>query len=228
MHTSKTYRSRLFRDFKALPQQDHRGMVRYFEAHEKAILELDFEEYFELVVAYTNSCFEIGSYQKHLLMADVVVEAAIRNNIVSFNGEDVYYNTLFRKAASHYNLHEDTRAEYILRELIKINPRQSETILFLGKCLRKQRPRYVQHCRAAAMFCFLAAPLIFILEILVVEPFYMSFDKSVEYLRNGVFGAGWFLLIGSDVWHRGSVNREVHLFVKKVLRREKPSGKQLR
>ena len=45
---------------------------------------------------------------------------------------------LFRKAASLYNIMEYGKAEYILRELIKIDPYCEDFILFLRKCLGKK------------------------------------------------------------------------------------------
>ena len=112
-----TYHSRIFRDFKEIDAANHRRIIRFYEDKEEDIQRLDFEEYFQLIVAYVNALFEVGAYQKHLLMVDVVIEMTIVHNVERYKGEDIYEKMLFRKAASLYNIMEYAKAEYILREL---------------------------------------------------------------------------------------------------------------
>ena len=110
-----TYHSRIFRDFKEIDAANHRRIIRFYEDKEEDIQRLDFEEYFQLIVAYVNALFEVGAYQKHLLMVDVVIEMTIVHNVERYKGEDIYEKMLFRKAASLYNIMEYAKAEYVTK-----------------------------------------------------------------------------------------------------------------
>ena len=68
MHYPKsTYHSKVFRNFKEIEREDYHNVIRYYEANEEEIGQLDFEEYFELLLAYIHALFRLEKYQKHLL-----------------------------------------------------------------------------------------------------------------------------------------------------------------
>jgi len=218
--SQSTYHSKIYRDFKDIDASAYRTIMRFYEEREDDIQQLDFEEYFELLHAYTTALFEIGSYRKHLLMVDVVIEISILQNIHEFKGKDVYCTMLFKKAASHYNLLEYAQAEHILQELIKINPNDLDTVAFLKKCLRRQRPRYVKTGRAIAVFLFLCTALVIALDILVIRHFYALYEPTAELVRNTLFISAWIILLASDLWLRWQVEQRVNLFVEKIKTRK--------
>lgn len=208
-----TYHSRIYRDFKEIESTAYRKIIHFYEKREPVIRQLDFDEYFELLTAYVESLFEVGSYQKHLLMVDVVIELSIRHNIQYRNGEDIYQRMLFKKAASLYNILEYDRADYILRELIRIDPYDKDAVLFLKKCLRRKRPPLVIQSRAAGMFLFLLTGFIICLELLLVRNFYSAYTGWVENFRTSVFLLGCVVLVVGDLFYRWSVEREVNRYV---------------
>jgi hypothetical protein len=216
-----TYHSKLYRDFRAIEPGEWRTIIRFYEEFEKNIVDLDFEEYFELLNAYTNALFEVGSYQKHLLMADVVIEASVMNNVKFFHGDDVFHKTLFKKAASCYHLRQSEKADYILRELLRIDPYDVDAAMFLKKCLRKTSPAYLRHAKAVAIFLFLMSALVVSLELIVVRSFYPMYLALVESTRNTLFLLACGCLVGSDLFHRWRSIREVDLFVRKIKRKKK-------
>jgi hypothetical protein len=211
-----TYRSKVYRDFKEIERSAYRRIIRYFEDHEEEIKKLDFEEFFEVLVAYVNSLFEVGKYQKHLLMVDLVIEESIRQNIEIFHGEDIFKKMLFRKAASLYNIREFNRADYILREIVKIDPANEDAVLFLKKCLCSRMPPYVQQTRAAGIFLILLTAFLYFLEELFIRPFFEMHAGLVETAQFSAFALGCLALLGGDLFHRWSVEREVDEFVKKA------------
>jgi hypothetical protein len=219
-----TYHSKLYRDFKEIEHTDYRGVVRFYEEHESQIRQLDEQEHFDLLVAYVNSLFEIGAYQRHLLIADAVIELTVERNIQSYQGTDLFYTTLFKKAASLYNIMEYARAEYILCELVRIDPKDEQTILFLKKCRRRKSPGITQHTRAAGIFLFLLTALIISIEVLFIRPFYDMHTALVERTRFSTFGLGCFLLVAGDLIHRWQIERGVNQFVRKVKASRKQSG----
>ncbi|MBK9016156.1 MAG: hypothetical protein IPM82_19990 [Saprospiraceae bacterium] len=221
MYPQSKYRSKLYRDYRAIEPGEWRKVVHFYEEKEAEIRGLDFDEYFELMNAYTNALFEIGAWQKHLLMADAVIEASINENISELHGEDVFQHTLFRKSASHYQLNELERTEYILRELLRINPHHADASLFLKKCLRTMRPWLVRQTRAVAMLLTFVAAFAILLEILVVRNFYENWTRPVEYFWWGILALAALVLAAGEVFHYGRCNREVDNFLRGVRARRR-------
>lgn len=216
MYPQSKYRSKLYRDYRAIEPGEWRKLVHFYEENEAEIRSLDFDEYFELMNAYTNALFEIGSWQKHLLMADAVIEASIQENIGEFQGEDVFQQMLFRKAASCYQLYEPERTEYILRELLRINPMHADASLFLKKCLRTLRPWLVRQTRALAVVLFFLAAATILLELFVVRNFYEHLTRTVQFLWWGILALGALVLAGGELLHYLRCDREVENFVRGV------------
>lgn len=210
-----TYHSKIYRDFKEIDAANYRRIIRFYEEKEDEARRLDFEEYFELLVAYVNALFEVGAYQKHLLMVDVAIEMAIAQNIEWYKGEDIFQKMLFRKAASLYNLMEYGKAEYILRELVRIDPYSEDAILFLRKCLRKKEPAFLNRAKAFSIFLFLVSAFVISIEVLLIRPFYKAQIEGVEASRNVVFLLGCTVLLGGLLLHRWRVYRRVCSFVER-------------
>lgn len=213
---SQTYHSTVYRNFRNIDAVEFRRIVRYYERYEKEIAQLDFEEYFELLVTYTHCLFEIGEYRKHLSTADKVISTSILQNVTAVKGHEVYHSALFRKAASHYNLQEYAQAKHILEELIKMNPYNMLAARLLGRVLRDDKPRYIRHTRASAIFLYLLSALIICMEVLIVKPFYGQYAFSIEIVRNMVFFMGVLVLIGSELFHRWHVYQYVRHFQENV------------
>ncbi len=212
-HSTATYHSKVYLEFRAIEATDYRKIVHFYEKQEDAILQLDFEEYFELLTAYVHALFEAGTYHRHVQIVDVVIETAIEHNIIFYKGEDIFLTMLFRKAASLYNLFEYERAEYILREIIKIHPWYTDAIQFLKKCLNRRQPRYVQVCRAASVALFLLGTALFIVDILWIQHFLQQYAGTGRAIRFASFGMGATLLVGADLLCRLQVERHVYQFV---------------
>lgn len=220
MNRYTTYHSKLYRDFKAIGAAEYRSIVRYYEEHEEELHQLDFEEHFELMVAYTKALFETGAYAKHVLMANVVVEISIRHNVKFYKGEDIYFQTLFRKACSLYHQYELPHAEHILRELIKMDPYSEEVIYLLKKCYRNRRPFLLRNTRAAAMFFFLLTPFLIALDELVIRHFYPEMDAVLLTLRNASFISGCIFLVGGDLIHRVRAHSKAETFIRRARHRK--------
>jgi len=223
-HPKSTYHSKVYRDFKEVEATAFRTIIRFYESFENEIRKLEFGEYFELLIAYTNALFEVGSYQKHLLMADVAIEASVMHNIKFFGGVDIFHQMLFKKAASCYHSKDYPKADYILRELIRIDPFDKDAILFLKKCLRRMRPDLIQNTRAASVFLFFMVIVLVCVEVLAVNNFYERYHPLVKAARNTVFFLAWAVLIAGDLRHRWRVNKEVENFVAAIKKKKQKSG----
>lgn len=220
-YSKSTYHTKIYRDFKEIEVGEYRNIVGYYEEFEADIRELDFQEYFEILVAFVNALFQLGKYQKHLLMVDIAIEASVMQNIKSHQDEeDIFHKLLFQKAASAYHTFDLEKTDHILRELIKMNPKDRNASLFLKKCLRRKQPTYMATFRAISIFMFLAAALVICIEFLFIENFYNSLLQIVQQVRNTLFLIGVLALVGGEFLHWWKINREVNNFVK-VFRRIK-------
>ncbi len=212
----QTYHSAIYRNFRAIDRSEHRRIVRFYERHEKSILVLEFEEYFEMMVTYTQCLFEISEYRKHLLMSDVVLKTSILEDITHIRDIEIYQSTLFQKAASHYNLRELTKAHHVLCELLKMTPDDSFCVQFLGRVMRADKPAYINYMRAVSIFLFLMAALIIGIQVLFIKPFYALFDPIVEISRNTIFVLGITVLVGSELFHRWQVHHRIAGFIRTI------------
>jgi len=215
--SQSTYHSKVYRDFREIEVTNYRKVIHFYEEKETEIRKLDFEESFELLVAYVNALFEIGAYQKHLLMVDYVIESSILGNIQYYQGEDIYCKMLFKKSASHYNLFEFEKADYILRELVKMNPYNEDNILFLKKCLRRKNTNIINQARAGGILLFLLSAIVISFEVLLIRPFYKNFVDVIEISRIVLFLLGVVFLLGGDFIHRWKIEREVNQFVQSLI-----------
>ena len=211
--SSSTYHSRIYRDFREIPEKDYHGKIRYFEKKEDEIRQLGFDEFLELTTAYTDALFQSGGYRKHALMAEVVLELTIRHNIFRYKGEDLFRTTLFQKAASHYNLFESETAEHLFSELLKLDPSDRDAAHFFRKCRQRRYPRLQNGFRAVSIFLFLMAAGLVALEILVVQPFYGLYAPLLEYSRNTLFFIGCTGMGLGYIWVRWLAERDVRVLL---------------
>jgi hypothetical protein len=223
MYTQSRYRSKLYRDFRSIPSGEWRSFIRYYEQHENGIRQLDFDEFFEMLAAYTNALFETGAYEKHQLMADAVIEASIMNNITSLNGQDIYRQVLFKKAAACYHTSRLEQADHILRELLRIDPGDRDSLFLLKKCVRKLKPDLVRKSVAASVGCFLLSSILVALEVLIVRNFYTERTWLLEIIRNSAFVLGLACLTAGAWFHHWRAGRAVEDFVAQL--RERPAQK---
>lgn len=212
----QTYHSAIYRNFRAIDRSEHRRIVRFYERHEKSILVSEFEEYFEMMVIYTQCLFEISEYRKHLLMADVILKTSILENITHIGEIEIYKTTLFQKAASHYNLRELKKAHHVLCELLKMTPDDSFCVRFLGRVMRADKPAYINYMRAASIFLFLMAALVIGIQVLFIKPFYTLFEPIVETSRNTIFVLGVVVLVGSELFHRWQVQYRIAELIRTI------------
>ncbi len=215
-YSDSFFHSKVYQEFKEIGLHEYRSIVQFYEDSENDIKRLDFDEYFELFLAYGDALFEMGAYQNHLEVADQAIETTIEHNIKFYQGQDVYFELLFKKAASHYNLLEYKKAEHILRELVKMDTTNQVTIRFLKKCVRQNKPTFLKKTRAASVLSFLIAALIIGIELIVIRPLFEDYANSVEMVRNIIFAFGWFILLSGDLFHRFRVNKKVNAFVKRI------------
>ena len=191
-----------YQEFKAIDSGEYREKIRFVDRNKSTLLDLPVMEYLEVMDAYAEALFETGKYKDHLPLTDHLVEMAIEHNIGEVNGRDLYFETLFQKAASLYNLDRLAEAMHVLEELLKINPRHESTRLFLINCHVEKQKQNLQTIRMISMVLILSSACVIALELLVVRTFFERWIQLVEMIRNGLFILGASILIIGELYVR--------------------------
>jgi hypothetical protein len=212
----EAHRSSVYQDFKEIDDQAFQTIVRFFEENESDIQLLRFDEYIEMLLAYTAALFEVGAYSNYISVCDYAIESVIYFNIEQYGGEDIYAKLLFRKAASFYHLMEYGKSEKILRELIRIDPDNQLTVAFLRKCLRAQATDLVRKTRIVSVLFFLIAAMVIVVEVFAIETLFPAQLKATQYLRNTIFATGWLFLLSGAVYLHYSVYKKVYQELKAI------------
>jgi hypothetical protein len=205
---SSIYYSPIYRRFKSFDENAYRAVVHFYEKNEDEISGLEFDEYFDFLVTYTNALFYSEEYRKHLLMADAVIETSFEHNEPFFQEEDILQKMLLQKATSHYHLMDFKKSVRILSELININPFDKNHVKLLQKCLWFDYPAYIQPVRGLAIASFLLSALVIALHLLVVKALLPDFDDQTAVFRNITLILGFGILIAGHGIHAFNVWRK--------------------
>lgn len=217
MNFDVTHYSNIYRGFQSIDPEDHLTMVHYYEDNEAAIQQLEFEEYFDVLSAYTYALYNINEHHKHVKVAKILAQEAIHANIMIHEGEDVFYNTLLRKAVSCNLLMRYAEGEHILRELIKIKPTNPYTQRELRRCLLHQTPKYLSKIRGFSVLLFFISAAIIFAELIFMRPLYPMLVPYFEYSRIGIFLLGLVLLVGAEVYFRLDTKRQTKSIINSAL-----------
>ncbi|MBK7406671.1 MAG: tetratricopeptide repeat protein [Saprospirales bacterium] len=219
------YRSKLYRDFKSLEGASVHSRIRFFESHEKAIRQLEDMEFSELLFAYAEALFQAGAFAKYKVVADEVIACCMERHVTEFRGEDIFLNSIFRKAVACYHLQEYDQAVHLFKELLRMDPSNPGGRLGLRRTLYRMKPEKVLSARAVSVLLLLAAAFITAVELLFVRYFFSSWVKTVEWTRIGLFLLGVLVLLGSDLYQRRRAFREVARFSKEMEMRKQSRKK---
>jgi tetratricopeptide (TPR) repeat protein len=217
-------RSETYEGFLAIEAGAYKEKIQYIEENFFMLRELDAEEYFDMMVLYGEALFEAGEYARQAKLADHIVEMSIERNIVMHREQDVYFETLFKKAASLHNLDKIDPAVHILKELIKINPDHESTKLFLINCIIRQKKPTVRPYRNISLVLLLSSALIIAVELIIVRRVWPSWTSIVEMVRNGLFISGVILLIAGEVMVRYRAVEDVYSFSRETKKRKEGMG----
>lgn len=213
----------VYNSFQEIDPLSYNTVIRFFNEHVEEITALDFEDYFEILTTYVNALFEVGAYQKHAAMADVVIESSIMNNLNVFHGVDLYEKTLFQKSASLYHLQEFHKSAYVLTELIKINPNNTTYRDFLIKNKLQVKPGYMVKAQGMSISLYFISILIIAFSSFYLDPFLPAWSAKAETLRNIAFAGGTAILLGTDGVHRFKAYFQTYNLVSKAKEKMKRS-----
>ncbi|MEP6647478.1 MAG: tetratricopeptide repeat protein [Saprospiraceae bacterium] len=207
-------RSETYEAFLAIEVTSYKEKIQYIEENFFMLRELDADEYFDMMVQYAEALFETSEYSRQARLADHILEMSIERNIVMHRGQDIYFETLFKKAASLHNLDKIDQAVHILKELLKINPDHESSKLFLINCLIRQKKYTVRPYRNISLALLLLSAAVIAFELLFVRRLWPTWVSIIEMIRNGLFITGVILLAAGEVMVRYRAVEDVYSFTK--------------
>lgn len=220
-----TNRSETYEAFLAIEPAAYKDKILYIEENFFMLRELDADEYFDMMVLYAEALFETGEYGRQAKLADHILEMSIERNIMMHRGQDVYFETLFKKAASLHNLDRVDQAVHILKELLRINPDHESSKLFLINCIIRQKKYSIRPYRNISLALLLGSALVIAFELLFVRSLWSSWTAIVEMVRNGLFITGVILLVAGEVIVRYKAVEDVFSFSRET--KKKKVGKEV-
>ena len=213
-------RSETYEAFLAIEAAAYREKILFIEENFFMLRELHGDEYFDMMVLYGEALFETGEYGRQAKLADHIIEMSMERNIIFHRGQDIYFETLFKKAASLHNLDQIDKAVHILKELIKMNPDHESTKLFLINCLIRQKKAIVRPYRSISLVLLMTSALVIAVELLLVNTLWPNWSSIVEIIRNGLFISGVVLLIAGEMIVRYRAVEDVYSFSRQTRKKK--------
>jgi tetratricopeptide (TPR) repeat protein len=204
-------RSETYEAFLAIEEGAYKEKIQYIEENFFMLRQLDGDEYFDMMVLYGEALFEAGEYARQAKLADHIVEMSIERNIIRHREQDIYFETLFKKAASLHNLERIDQAVHILKESTK---------LFLINCIIRQKKTSVRPYRNISLILLLSSAVVIAVELILVRRLWPSWTTIIEMVRNGLFITGVILLIAGEVIVRYRAVEDVFAFSRETKKRK--------
>ena len=196
------YGSSTLQAFCSIDKGAHREKIRFFNSNRADIHNLPLDEYVLVLDGYAVALFETGRYHKYLRVADELIRLSMEYNIVYLDEKDLYFDTLFQKAASYYNLRRTDKAILILRQLMAIQPDNESVRLFLINCYVRKGASRITTIRKWCVVAIMASAGIIAIELLLIRPFVEAAVTPVELTRNTLFLTSALTLLGAELWVR--------------------------
>lgn len=201
------------REFLEIDAGEYREKIRFVQVHRDDLNALPLREYVMIMDSYAEALFEMGRFNMHLKIADHLIEMAIMHSIKYVNGRDLYFETLFQKAASLYNLGRNDESIHILKELLKMEPLNDSSRLFLINCFVREKASLLQKVRKVSLIAVLTSAAVIVLELTIFRPFVENAVPAVEMTRNVLFLTGAGMLIAGELLVRYRAVSKMYNFV---------------
>lgn len=219
-----TEQSRIFKSFRAIPYSDFYNLIRFYERYEDDVTELPLDEQLTIIYYYSNALFETGEYKEYISWANKLLEYSIIHNVQYIDGEDIYLSTLRQKTFAHFKLNEIELATKLAHQLIKITPASKKNSRLLRKCLRKQRPKWIDNFLVLGIGLIFVGSLVSISRILLVEAFYQNLLPIVSILEVLCWIVGLASFVTSIIGRYYHVGKHVKTITKEAHLEQEKSG----
>lgn len=209
----KIHKDSIYYDFMLIEKRAYREKIKFFEKNKNTIFELAVLQGVEIWYYYTQATFEIGDYKKYVDLSVPLIEKVIEENIERYGDTNVYESLLFNKAVSHLHLKQYRKAEYIFKELIKIDKSNK---LYVKAFMHNRFLERIKDTMAIKLFTVIMLFTIIsisLLETLIIAPFYPNIETSIELLRDLLIISMFSVILLNSAYHYFTAKRTVRQMI---------------
>ncbi len=212
-----TYDPNLLTAFHELEDNAYRDVIHFFERYQEAFYLLDTNDYVACKYRYAEALYELGKHQQYLEIADELIEDVMHHNIraVTENQKDVFQDLLFHKAASYYHLVDYEKANYLLEQLLRINPDHKAAAYLFRKSRVKNAPVVIDRLNQFGILGILLSATLTSVELLVIRTFYVDYIDFMVTMRNVTLFTAVGGIAMAEIGHRLSIYFIVRKHLKK-------------
>ncbi len=187
--------------FKNIPKRAWSEIIQFYERNEENLYHLSEPKRLDMLHVYLEALYEIQDSKRVVDVSPEMISAALAEEIPIEQGRQYYEDALFWKAASLIRLMEYKESSYILKELVKMNPKDKRYSNHLFFSLFFNKPRWIQISKAVSILFFLVAAIVALFEILIVGTFYKEYLEMVQWLRTAIFFIALGLVLTMELIH---------------------------
>ena len=191
--------SQVYIDFYELHHDSFESIMFFYERNRRTIRQLPLEEQLELLSEYLNACFQTAQYRKYLLHVDELIENLVMHNVEHIHGRDEYTNSLFKKAASLFNLERYEESEFIVKQLCRMEPgNKNARILYRRNLYQNLNTgyKYIRHMSAVGL---LMAAVLTAIDLFAWAHLSETWSEVIRTTRNAMFSFSMLALLGLEL-----------------------------
>ncbi len=192
----------IFDEYFIIDAEAYHEKIRYFDEHLEDILELPFDQSCKIRLDHAIALSKVGAHRAYLRKAEDLIRIVITENIFQYNGKDVFQELLFNKAKSLNATIQYDRAEEVLTQLIRMNPRDDRYKKLFIKTMVTNSRQKAQTVRGISIFAFLMVAVVTAIELLLVKSFFPPYLEAFEIGRIGLFVFANLLLLSHELYIR--------------------------
>ncbi|MGK0388853.1 MAG: tetratricopeptide (TPR) repeat protein [Maribacter sp.] len=179
--------SNVYVAFRSLPKKGWTDIIKLYESKQEDINLLSSAKRLDILDMYLEALHEIKDFKKLKKEVQCLIYLSLSEEIPVEIGLPYYQAALFWKADACFQMREYKEAQYILEQIIRMNPNNTLYSGKLVKCFYWDKPNYIYRFRAFSILLFFLAAAVIIIEFLIIKPFYSEYSAFIMMLRSGLF-----------------------------------------
>lgn len=183
--------SNFYSSFVNLDKQEFDVIIREYQENKSLIDLLAVEQRIELQIIYLEALYQIGKYGVFLRQVDHTIEDVIRYNFGDDWDEKIFEKLLFKKATALFHQGYVQKAEYVTRELLKIEQEETLYQALLTRIFYKKNESKFNFIKIVCLVLVAVSTVVYGINLLLVQPitgeyYKILFDMGFATLNTGV------------------------------------------
>lgn len=183
--------SNFYSSFVNLDKQEFDVIIREYQENKSLIDLLAVEQRIELQIIYLEALYQIGKYGFFLRQVDATIEDVILYNFDEGREEKIFEKLLFKKATALFHQGYVQKAEYVTRELLKIEQEETLYQALLTRIFYRRNESKFNYVKIVCLILIALSTIVYAINLLLIEPvtgeyYKILFDMGFATLNAGV------------------------------------------